>query len=296
MGNLIFPLQALAFLPASVGNHTTYGGGGGGFGGGGGGFSGGGFGGGGLGGLGSFFFLGGAGGNGSGGGWITTLIVIAVVVLFVVNGMRRSRGGAYRRPEAPPPAAPRDEEITRMIREHDPDFSRERFLSWAEQVFVQLQQAWTERDWKKARPFESEEIFNLHKSQLDEYIRDGTINVMENVCVNESFLCDYAAEDKYEFLTVFMNTRYNDYVVREDTREVVRGDRDRTYNVRYKLKFMRSLGVKTGDMSNKSTVKCPNCGAPVDVNAAGQCAYCGTVITNGEHDWVLCNMDDVGQD
>lgn len=279
----------LSLIPASVGNHTDYSGGGGNTGGGY--FSTGGSG----NGLDGFYFLGGLGGgsDSDGGGFIAAVVIIIVIAL-IFYGITKSRvpnsSNRYHQP-----IVPRSEEIAKKIKEHDPDFSSERFLSWAEQVFVQLQQAWTERDWKKARPFESEELFNLHKSQLDEFIRNGTINIMENVCVNESFLCDYAVEDKYEFLAVFINTRYNDYIIKEDTKQVIRGNRDRTYNVQYKLKFMRSIGVKTDKFSNKSTMKCPNCGAPVDVNAAGQCAYCGTVITNGEHDWVLCNMDDIGQ-
>lgn len=294
MGKIFSMLSAtIMTLPISVGNHTNYGGGHtGGFSGG---YSGGHYSGGGLNGLGGLFFLG-HGGIGSGGGFIT-LIVIIIVIALIVRGIRSAGGGGipYTGQNSGPAPAPRDDEIVRLIHAHDPNFSKEKFLSWAEQVFVQLQQAWTERDWKKARPFESSELFNLHKSQLDEYIRNGTINIMENVCVNESFLCDYAAEEKYEFLTVFMNTRYNDYVVKEDTKQVLKGDPNRTYNVQYKLKFMRTKGVTTSEMSNKSTVQCPNCGAPVDVNESGECAYCGTVITNGEHDWVLCNMDDVGQ-
>lgn len=290
MTNFYSLLASVTALPISVGNHTNYGGGGthtGGFGGGT--HTGGG-------GLGGFYFFGGHGGSGGSGsiGGIITIIVIVVIVALIINGFRKS-GGANFNPAPAQPVTPRDDEIAARIKEHDPEFSRERFLSFAEQVFVQLQQAWTERDWKKARPFESQELFNMHKSQLDEYIRNGTINIMENVCVNESYLCDYAAEEKFEFLTVFMNTRYNDYIVKEDTKEVIKGDPNRTYNVQYKLKFMRTIGVKTSDLSNKSTVQCPNCGAPVDVNESGKCAYCGTIITNGDHDWVLCNMDDVNQ-
>lgn len=279
------PSALLVLLPLSVGNHTTYGGGD---------FSGGGgYSGGGLSGLGGFFFLGNLGGGGVG-----TAIVIVAIVLLAFFLQSRHKGAA--RPfngyqGAPVRPAAQNDEIARRIGEHDPGFSTERFLSYSEQVFVQLQQAWTERSWKKVRPLESESLFNLHKAQLDEFIRNGQINRMENVCVNESFLCDYAQEEKYEFLTVFMNTRYNDYIVEESTGKVIKGDPNRTYQVQYRLKFMRSVGVQTGEHSNETTTRCPNCGAPVDVSETGECSYCGTVITTGEHGWVLCNMDDVGQ-
>ena len=35
---------------------------------------------------------------------------------------------------------------------------------------------------------------------------------------------------------------------------------------------------------------CPNCGAPTEITSSGQCPYCGSVVTNGEHDWVLTDI------
>ena len=35
---------------------------------------------------------------------------------------------------------------------------------------------------------------------------------------------------------------------------------------------------------------CPNCGAPTQVTIAGKCDYCGSIITTGEHDWVLSGL------
>jgi len=35
------------------------------------------------------------------------------------------------------------------------------------------------------------------------------------------------------------------------------------------------------------TVNCPNCGAPVEINASAKCPYCGSVITLEEHDFAL---------
>lgn len=272
----------------SVGNHTNYGGGGGGgtHTGGGGTYTGG------------TTYVGGSDGGGSSPlGAVGTVVVIAVVIIIIVVNKKRGNGGGgtnYDSSVNVPPLNPLSEDdIIGQIREHDPNFDSEKFISWSKQVFVQLQEAWQERDWKKARPFESEELFNLHKSQLDEFIKNHTINMMENVCVNEAYLYDYKSEGKYEYLTVFMQTSYNDFIISEETKKVVRGDPNTRYDTNYRARFMRSIGTLTGEHSNASTTKCPNCGAPVDVNAAGQCAYCGTVITNGEHDWVLCNLDDV---
>jgi len=268
----------------SVGNHTDYGGGGGG------GTTGGSF-----GGSTGYDYSTGSSSSGSSspGGTIVTIIII-IIVIFVFDQARRGKSSRMASTSSMPPLSPESQDdIVSQIREHDPNFDPESFIDWSKQVFIQLQQAWEERDWKKARPFESESLFNQHKVQLDEYINNHTINMMENVCVNEAYLYKYNVDGKYEYLTVFMQTSYNDYIIDERTKAVVKGDPSRRYEVNYLARFMRTVGVTTGENSNASTTKCPNCGAPVDVNAAGECAYCGTVITNGDHDWVLCNLDDV---
>ena len=59
---------------------------------------------------------------------------------------------------------------------------------------------------------------------------------------------------------------------------------------------MRRNGVKTKEAEDGvSCAYCPNCGAPMKVTSAGQCEYCGSVITTGEFGWVLSNLDSVKQ-
>ena len=61
--------------------------------------------------------------------------------------------------------------VAAQIQELDPAFSADKFNGFAREVFMKIQEAWTAKDWKTIRPFESETLFNQHKQQLDEYIR-----------------------------------------------------------------------------------------------------------------------------
>jgi len=38
-------------------------------------------------------------------------------------------------------------------------------------------------------------------------------------------------------------------------------------------------------------LNCPNCAAPLKVNNAGVCQFCGGKITSGEFDWVLSKIE-----
>jgi hypothetical protein len=127
--------------------------------------------------------------------------------------------------------------------------------------------------------------------QLDEYIRNNTINMVERICINKSMMTVYSKDNQYEYATVYLSARMNDYIIDAETKQVVKGDRNREFHSNYNLKFMRSLGVKTTVNSGKSTTNCPNCGAPTQITSAGECEYCNSVITTGQHDWVLCDLD-----
>lgn len=74
--------------------------------------------------------------------------------------------------------------------------------------------------------------------------------------------------------------------------EVLEGNKTTDRINRYKLTFVRKTGVLTKEgEKGHSTTNCPNCGAPTQITSAGKCEYCGSIITTGEHDWVLSNLE-----
>ena len=154
-----------------------------------------------------------------------------------------------------------------------------------------IQAAWTAKDWKPIRPFESETLFNTHKQQLDEYIRLGKTNVVEKIGIKHCSLHSFRQDGDKEVLTVWLNAVMRDYVIDDATKKVLESDPNRDWYMKYEMVFNRKSGVKTdpGKKGNAIT-NCPNCGAPTEVTSSGQCAYCGSVITNGEHDWVLTDI------
>ncbi|MDD7795467.1 Tim44 domain-containing protein [Clostridium sp. 'White wine YQ'] len=187
--------------------------------------------------------------------------------------------------------------IRNEIIKMDPLFSPDKFIGWSQEVFVSLQEAWTSRDWAKIRPFEKEELFRMHELQLQEYKRMHRINVVERISVNQSYLFKYVRDVEYEYLTVYLHASMNDYIIDEDTRKIVKGDDETRFTNKYLLTFMRNVGVKTDPAtSNMSTKQCPHCGAPIQVTSAGKCEYCDFIVTTGEHDWVLSDLDCINED
>ena len=181
--------------------------------------------------------------------------------------------------------------VATQIQSIDPAFSSDKFIGFAREVFMTIQAAWTAKDWKPIRPFESETLFNTHKQQLDEYIRMGKTNVIEKIAIKHCSLQSFTQDGDKEVLTVSLNAVMRDYVIDDASKKVLESDPNRDWYMRYTMVFNRKAGVKTdpGKKGNSIT-NCPNCGATTEVTSSGQCTYCGSVITNGEHDWVLTDI------
>jgi hypothetical protein len=181
--------------------------------------------------------------------------------------------------------------IANNIRQNDPNFSEDAFIGWSREVFMKIQQAWNDRDWKVIRPFESEVLFNQHNQQLEEYIKNNKINKIEKICIRFCGLKSYRVDGDKEVLVVELHATMRDYVVDANTNQVLESDPNRDWFMKYDMTFNRKKGVLTKEgVSNKSTTNCPNCGAPTEITSSGQCEYCKSIITTGEHDWVLSNI------
>ena len=227
---------------------------------------------------------------------ILGLIVVIIIIIAYRVMKKKSKDTNYINKNVNQQA---DSEVTMdfsttvadQIRAIDPEFSSDKFIGFAREVFMTIQQAWTAKDWKPIRPFESETLFNQHKQQLDEYIRLGKTNVVEKIAIKHCSLHSFQQDGDKEVLTVWLNAVMRDYVIDDATKKVLESDPNRDWYMRYEMVFNRKAGVKTqAGKKGNSITNCPNCGAPTEVTSSGQCAYCGSVITNGEHDWVLTDI------
>ncbi len=184
-----------------------------------------------------------------------------------------------------------DNLVINKIKQVDANFNEEEFQRFAKDVFVKLQNAWTDRDWEKIRPFEAEELFEQHKAQLEGYIKNNQINVMERICVNWVHFLSFEQYKGKDILKVDLNSRMGDYIIDATTKKVIRGNKSKEYYHTYTLTFVRTTGQTTElGQDGLKTTNCPNCGAPTTITSSGRCEYCNSVITTEDHGWVLSNL------
>ena len=83
-------------------------------------------------------------------------------------------------------------------------------------------------------------------------------------------------------------------MIDDATGDVVNGSKDKTKLMRYEWSLVRPCGTKTGGEMTHTEV-CPNCGAPVDINKAGKCEYCGSIIETKASDWAISAIKGLAQ-
>ena len=230
------------------------------------------------------------------------ILVIAFLVIFVsVFGLIiwcvKQPDKKSKKYKNIPPMFPYNatEQITEFIKQNDENFDTEQFLLWAKNIFIIIQTAWAKRDWEKIRTIEKEELFEQHNTQLQEYIRLGRINIMENINVIDAYLHKLVIDENFENLTVSLRATMNDYIINEKNGKVLMGDKNEVFDTIYQMTFTRRKGIKTNLINGLIVNVCPHCGATVESASAGVCQYCGSVVHSGEFNWVLSNLESVDE-
>ncbi|MFR3334907.1 MAG: TIM44-like domain-containing protein [Pseudoruminococcus massiliensis] len=230
------------------------------------------------------------------------ILVIAFLVIFVsVFGLIiwcvKQPDKKSKKYKNIPPMFPYNatEQITEFIKQNDENFDTEQFLLWAKNIFITIQTAWAQRDWEKIRTIEKEELFEQHNTQLQEYIRLGRINIMENINVIDAYLHKLVIDENFENLTVSLRATMNDYIINEKNGKVLMGNKNEVFDTIYQMTFTRRKGIKTNLINGLIVNVCPHCGATVESASAGVCQYCGSVVHSGEFNWVLSNLESVDE-
>jgi len=309
--HLVMGLTALphALLQRAGGGHGFGGGGGGGARGGG------------ISGGGGTPFVGGGGGGLGGASVIGLIFVFGFVglLLVIVFALARRRGGGPVADGGPPPAYPHSDqpafapgslpwdesqpapqptagslqEGVAAIQAHDPDFSLETFKSSVERSFFVVEEAWTELKPEMSRRVMADGIWQQHRSQIEGYAKAGTRNVLDGLAVGRVDVLQTSSDAQFDTIVVRILATCADYDINVANGKVVRGNKHEMAPWQEDWVFQRSSKATTKTDGGTMQQKCPNCGAPLDLDLAGVCKYCRAPVMSGEYDWVLTRIDQV---
>lgn len=191
----------------------------------------------------------------------------------------------------------RTQQIADIIRKEDEYFDSADLVAHGRHIFVELQNAWSERNLEPVRDMLHPNLYDQTQTQVNIKIKDKLINKLERISVTNAYITSYRREKEFEHITIFLDTQMIDYQIKEDTQEVVAGDKTTLWKLRYKMTLTRSIGIKTPKTEDKAKgCNCPNCSAPLDITAFGKCEYCGTIVTTGKYGWVVSSLNNIKYD
>lgn len=238
------------------------------------------------------------GGGGGGGGGFPTLLILIIVAIIVISILRKAKGNSASSGPRPAGAQRTDQTLLRPIESYselDPNFDAAALQEKLSNLYVQMQNGWTAKDIDPLRPYFTDALFAQMERQLDQMRQAERTNYVERIAVLGVTLRGFMQRNEEDHIIAELRTRIVDYTLDDKTGAVLSGDRNREKFMTYEWDLSRASGLTTTPEGAMTNISCPNCGAPLSINATARCPYCDSVVTLEKHDWAISAIKGISQ-
>lgn len=177
----------------------------------------------------------------------------------------------------------------------DPNFDANKLSEKVGNWYVQMQTAWTRKDLSQLRPYFSDALYAQMEQQLQGLVQRHRTNYVDNIAVLGVKLRGYRQTGDVDEIIAEVTTRIKDYTVDDKTGQVVSGSDTAEKFMTYEYSLTRTKGTVTQEQESFTTMTCPHCAAPVNINESAQCPYCGSILTVAQHGWVISGIKGISQ-
>ena len=147
-------------------------------------------------------------------------------------------------------------------------------------IYVRIQEAWMNFTLDSVKDSLSDELYNQYVAQLDTLKVKNQRNVMSDF---EYLLCAIKGVQEVndtQILEVILKVKCKDYIIDDNTKKVLRGNKNKVHTYTYELHLERSRDTSVNN--------CPNCGGQLDPKGnAVTCPYCNSKIVRKSKNLVL---------
>jgi len=157
----------------------------------------------------------------------------------------------YQTPAGSPlPAAPSREQINdRTLTAMDPQFTPERFLQSAQDVFFKIQGAWNKQDISTLRSLCGTELMQVWEQELNDLRARGRQNKMENIALRDSEITEVWTENGQDYISVRFLANLLDYTTDAKSGAVVSGSDAELMQFEEYWTFSRPVGPHSWKLS-----------------------------------------------
>lgn len=151
-------------------------------------------------------------------------------------------------------------------------------------MFIMLLLGIQSNDLDNVKHYLSDELYDKYNEICNNHKKKNEMQLYDEMNV-KNISIDLGEIDGYEIANVHIISRYMDYIMDLKTGKKKSGINDHRIEVAHDLIFKRKKGVSKG-----AIVKCPGCGANLDVNHSGKCEYCGEIYSAESYDFILTSI------
>lgn len=208
------------------------------------------------------------------------VVIIIIIACLISNRNNRNRPSSGRRNSTTKLNNYKDIDTSKIL-SIDPKLDTSEFKNKAFTIYKDIQTAWMNFDTETIRKLTTDEIYNMYSSQLETLKLKKQKNIMKDITLLDSKIIDIKKEDNVITTSVYLKVKCYDYVIKEATNEVIRGKDKQKIVIEYILSFVKSA------TDNNNEEKCPNCGAPIEINSSATCPYCDSTLVKNSSNYVM---------
>lgn len=169
------------------------------------------------------------------------------------------------------------------IEDYDKSYNEANFLSYVDNLFVQVNLAYMKKNLSSIDHFVSDNIYNYLNSKLEQLGENREF--FDELNVKSTEIIDRKIDNENIIIKVRLISRSVNYIVDSNNNVISGNNKSRIEQVNI-LTFMKKIGTSSGVVRT-----CPNCGASIDVNKDGKCPFCKSIYDLENHDFVLINWE-----
>ena len=151
-------------------------------------------------------------------------------------------------------------------------------------IFIMLLIGIQSNDLSDVKHFLSDDVYNKYAEVCNRHRNNNEMQLYDEMNVKEIRI-NLVDDGNYDVANVHIVSRYMDYIIDLNTGKKKSGVDDHRVEIDHDLVFKKIKGVSKGEV-----VKCPGCGANLDVNHSGKCEYCGSIYSAETYDFVLTSI------
>lgn len=165
----------------------------------------------------------------------------------------------------------------------DTTFNPATFISKCNHVFIKYFSAIMMDKLREVDHFISDDVYKYGEYIIAPLRKKNYRQMYDELNVKATHINNIELINNKYVITVFIESRYMDYIIDMNTGETVHGNDKSRIQINYKLTFTKDINA----VNEGEAKKCPACGSPMNINDSGICPYCDSIYPQEKHGWIL---------